>query len=274
MNSVDVRLSLGALRGPSLRFTAEGTWWATRTPEGPATVLLGLGGARAWGAGSEMALDRVATMFADDPSSFVPRHPFIADAHRRYEGLRIPRTGAVMDALLPAIIEQKVIGRQARESWRRLVWRYSEPAPGPLGRRLWLPPHPVRLAKVPSYALHDLNIEGKRADTLRLACAHAAAIEANPAAMTSLPGIGAWTYAQVALVALGDADAVPVGDYHFKNIVAWNLAGRARGTDDEMLELLEPYRGQRGRALKLILLGGTKPPKYGPRMALQSIAEI
>lgn len=275
MVSVDLRLSLGGLRGPSLRFGDGGAWWATRTPDGPATVFIGATQpARAWGPGGACALQRVATMFDDDPTSFVPLHAVVAEAYRRLDGLRMARTGAVMDALLPAIVEQKVIGRQARESWQRIVWRYSAPAPGPLGRRLWLPPDPAVLARIPSYALHSLNIEAKRADTLRLACSYASEIETQPDRMTALPGIGPWTYAQVAMVALGDADAVPVGDYHVKNVVAWNLAGRPRGTDDEMLKLLEPYRGHRGRVVRLLMLAGHHPPKYGPRMALQSIADL
>jgi 3-methyladenine DNA glycosylase/8-oxoguanine DNA glycosylase len=198
----------------------------------------------------------------------------VADAHRRCRGLRIPRTGAVLEALLPAIVEQKVTGKAARESWRQIVRRYSEPAPGPLGRRLWLPPDPERLAAVPAYAMHALNVEAKRADTIRRACVHAGNLEREPARLLRVRGIGAWTYAHVALVALGDADAVPIGDYHLKNVVAWNLAGRPRGTDDEMLELLEPYRGQRGRVVRLLMAAGSAPPKYGPRMEVNSIAAL
>ena len=89
------------------------------------------------------------------------------------------------------------------------------------------------------------------------------------ARLAALPGVGAWTVAEVALRALGDADAVSVGDYHLKNVVAWNLAGKPRGTDDEMLELLEPFRPHRGRALMLIQRGGSTPPKYGPRLTIQ-----
>lgn len=275
---IDLRLTLGSLRGPSLRIDGNSVWWATRTPDGPATTRLRVAGggvvAEGWGPGRDRALASVTRMFGDDDSDFVPRHPVVAEAHRRLPGLRIPRTGAVMEALLPAIIEQKVIGRQARESWRRLVWRYSEPAPGPLGRRLWLPPDPARLARVPSYEFHSLNVEAKRADTMRFACAHAASVEADPSRLTLLPGVGAWTYAQVALVALGDADAVPVGDFHLKNLVAWNLTGRPRGTDDEMLEVLEPYRGHRGRVIRLLTLVGDKPPRYGPRLSLHDITRI
>ena len=271
-------LTLGPLRGPSLRIHGEEVWRATRTPDGPATTWMRVVNGRlvtkAWGPGRDHALGSVETMFDDDASSFVPRHPLLAEAHRHLPGLRIVRTGAVVEALMPTILEQKVTGKAARESWRRLVWRYSEPAPGPLGRRLWLPPDPARIAALPPHALHSLNVEGKRAGTMRVACAHASQIEADPARLTLLPGIGAWTYAQVALVALGDADAVPVGDFHLKNVVAWNLTGRPRGTDDEMLEVLEPYRGHRGRVIRLLTHFGDRPPKYGPRMSVHDITAI
>ena len=271
-------VTLAPLRGPSLRVDGEEVWRATRTPDGPATtwmrVVSGRLVAKAWGPGRHHALERVETMFDDDNREFVPRHPMLIEAHRRLPGLRIARTGAVVEALMPAILEQKVVGKAARESWRRMVWRYSEPAPGPLGRRLWLPPDPARIAALPGHAFHSLNVEGKRARTMRVACAHASQLEAEPARLTALPGIGAWTYAQVALVALGDADAVPVGDFHLKHIVAWNLTGRPRGSDDEMLETLEPYRGHRGRVVQLLKYCGARPPRYGPRLELQDITSM
>lgn len=281
---VDLGLTLGPLaRGkgdPTMRFGLDGVWRATRTPEGPATTHITSDGASitigAWGPGAAWALDAAPQLVGgdDDPSGFVPSHPGLADAHRRHPGLRIAKSKAVAEALVPTILEQKVTGKAARRSWRMLVRRYGEPAPGPLGRNLWLPPAPKRLAALPAWAFHSLNVEQKRADTIRTACACAAQIDASPERLTTLPGLGAWTYAQVALIALGDADAVPVGDYHLKNIVAWNLAGRPRGTDDEMLELLEPFRGQRGRVCRLLKLGGSAPPKYGPRLEVQSIAGI
>ena len=66
---------------------------------------------------------------------------------------------------------------------------------------------------------------------------------------------------------LGDADAVVRGDYHFPHQVAHALAGRPRGDDDLMVELLEPFRGQRGRVLRMVVLRGPQPPRYGPRLA-------
>ncbi len=57
-------------------------------------------------------------------------------------------------------------------------------------------------------------------------------------------------------------------------MVAWALAGEARGTDERMLELLEPYRGQRGRVLRLLELAGVRAPRYGPRMAPRRIERL
>jgi hypothetical protein len=34
-----------------------------------------------------------------------------------------------------------------------------------------------------------------------------------------------------------------------------------------MLELLEPWRGHRQRVVRLLEVGGSMPPKRGPRMA-------
>jgi 3-methyladenine DNA glycosylase/8-oxoguanine DNA glycosylase len=289
---VDLGLTLGPLaRGridPTMRFAADGVWRATRTPLGAATTRITPRGAEievtAWGPGAEWALDAAPSLLGgdDDDSAFVAHHPLIADAHRRFPGLRIARSQAVLEALVPTVLEQKVVGKAAKRSWAGLVRRYSEPAPGPLGKALWLPPDPARLAGLSAGAFHRLNVERKRADAIRLSCTHAARLEQAStftatdarARLTALPGLGDWTYAQVALVALGDADAIPVGDYHLKNYVSWNLSGRPRGTDDEMVELLEPYRGQRGRALRLLILGGDAPPRYGPRLEIQSIAAI
>jgi 3-methyladenine DNA glycosylase/8-oxoguanine DNA glycosylase len=61
-----------------------------------------------------------------------------------------------------------------------------------------------------------------------------------------------WTSAEARQRAAGDPDAVSVGDYHLKNVVGWALAGKDRSTDEEMLTLLEPFKGHRHRAARLI----------------------
>jgi 3-methyladenine DNA glycosylase/8-oxoguanine DNA glycosylase len=74
------------------------------------------------------------------------------------------------------------------------------------------------------------------------------------------------------MLALGDSDAVNVGDYWLKHVVTFALTGEPRGTDERMLDLLEPWRGQRGRVCRLLLSGAPRPPRYGPRSPLRKLA--
>lgn len=92
--------------------------------------------------------------------------------------------------------------------------------------------------------------------------------------LTALHGLGAWTAGVLRRVCFGDPDAVEWGDFHIPNHVCWNLAGEPRGDDARMAQLLEPYRGQRGRALRLILLAGQKAPAWGPRMAIRRLERL
>jgi 3-methyladenine DNA glycosylase/8-oxoguanine DNA glycosylase len=286
--AVDLRRSLRPVRlgkhDPTVLLTHDVMLRATRTPAGPATVRVEHHGDRfeveAWGDGADWALDTAPAALGvlDDRAGFAPTHPVVADLHRQADGLRLPRTQRVMEALVPAILSQKVTGFEARRSYRQLVERWGEPAPGP--GALTLPPAPGVVAELGYYELHVVGVEKKRADTLKRACAHAARLEAAgelPSAelrarLEALPGIGVWTSAEVARLALGDADAVSVGDFHLKNLVAHTLAGEARGTDEHMLELLEPFAGHRGRVCLLIESAGISAPRYGPRIRVAPIA--
>jgi 3-methyladenine DNA glycosylase/8-oxoguanine DNA glycosylase len=280
---LDLRLTLGPLGhgagDPTIRFEPGRAWRATRTPLGPATVALaGLAGTirvTAWGPGAEWALEAAPALVGadDDPAVLEPRHPIVRELARRMPGLRIGRTGAVMEALVPAIIEQKVTGAEARRAYRALIRMHGESAPGPAGLRL--PPSPETVAALPYHAFHPLGLERRRADTLRRAASRAPALEATIAMpladayrrLLALPGIGPWTAAEVGRAAFGDPDAVSVGDFHLPNLVSWALAGEPRGDDARMLELLEPYRGQRGRVIRLLEASGLRAPRYGPPMS-------
>jgi 3-methyladenine DNA glycosylase/8-oxoguanine DNA glycosylase len=257
---------------------------ASRTPLGPATMRVEHQGDRleveAWGEGADWALETAPAALGvlDDRTGFAPDHPVVADLHRRADGLRLPRTRRIVEALVPAILSQKVTGFEAKRSYRQVVERWGEPAPGPAA--LTLPPSPGVLAELGYYELHVVGVEKKRADTLKRACAHASRLEAAGdlpstelrARLEAIPGIGAWTSAEVARLALGDADAVSVGDFHLKNLVAYTLAGEPRGTDERMLELLEPFAGHRGRVCLLIESAGISAPRYGPRARIEPIA--
>jgi 3-methyladenine DNA glycosylase/8-oxoguanine DNA glycosylase len=267
-----------------MRIGASEVLRATRTPEGLATAQLvarrGEIEVRAWGPGAVWAVDHSDDLLGlhDDPTSFRPAHSVVRQLHLRLAGMRIGRSLAVFEALLPVIIGQKVAGQEARRGYLSLVRRYGEPAPGPFG--LLAPPAPERLAEIGYYDFHPLGIERKRAETIRRAAAEAARLEKvagldAPAARLRLEmirGIGPWSSAHATRVALGDPDAVVVGDLHLPHTVAYALAGEQRATDARMLELLAPYAGQRGRAQRLIAVGCPHAPRRGPRRRLRAFA--
>jgi 3-methyladenine DNA glycosylase/8-oxoguanine DNA glycosylase len=289
---LDLGRTLGPLsRGPgdpTIRLAAGRAWRATRTPDGPATIALthrdGELHAEAWGPGAERALADVPALLALDgpPRPIPPGHPLIGQLARRAPGVRIPRSGAVLESLLPAILEQKVTGQEARRAWHGLIRVHGEPAPGPPEWRLRLGPAPATLAALPYYAFHPFGVERRRAELLRRVATRSAWFEAvaelplaeGYARLTAVPGIGPWTAAEVGVRALGDDDAVSVGDFHLPNLVAFALAGEPRGTDERMLELLEPYRGQRARVVRLLELSGIRAPRYGPRLATRRIEDL
>lgn len=273
-------LAVAGLKGPSLKISPDGLWRATRTPCGPVTVRMRLKErslvVEAWGEGSDWALQRIPEWVGeyDDPDALVPCHPAVDRAARLGRGMRMAAVGGLVEALVPAILAQKVTGMEAGRSYRQLVARYGEPSPGPADF-VRLPPHPDRIADLRYYDFHPLGVERRRAETIIGACRVADRIEATSAHdlatsyrfLHRLPGIGPWTSASVMRVTRGDADAVPVGDFHLPNTVAWALATEARGTDERMLELLSPYRGQRGRVVRLLERYGGRAPAYGPRLA-------
>ena len=286
---LDLRLTLAPLRrgpyDPTIRLSTGRAWRATRTADGPASVALVHAGdqlrAEAWGPGADRVLADIPALLGldDDPAPIPSGHPLIARLARRDTGIRIPRTLAVVESLVPAILEQKVTSDEAHRATIGLIRVHGEAAPGPAEWRLRLPPTPATLAALPYYAYHPFGIERRRAELIRRIASRAPWFEAIVdlplpdayARLTAVPGIGPWTAAEVGVRALGDADAVSVGDFHLPNLVAYALAGEPRGNDARMLELLEPYRGQRARVMRLLELSGIRPPRYGPRLAPRRI---
>lgn len=264
------------------RSTAAGRFVrATRTPDGPATLLVRWGpdqplSAETWGDGAEWLLAQVPAMIGDfDPGApdleFDP-HPVVARCSRANRFRRIGASSDLYHELLPTIIEQRITSGEAKQQWMLLCRELSDPAPGPFAGLL-LPPDADVLRRQPSWWFHPLGIERKRAQTLIEVARHADKMwtwaDRSPddaaAKLRLIPGVGVWTLGCVLAPALGDPDAVPVGDYHVKNVVAWNLAAEARATDDRMLELLDGYVGQRGRVVNAIMRHGDGAPKFGPK---------
>ena len=290
---VDVLGTLAPLRrgagDPAHRVDGAGAfWWACATPAGAGTLVLRPTGdgvaAQAWGAGADWLLERVPALLGagDDWSALdLSAQPRLRDVLRHRPGLRLPATGLVVDALVPAVLEQRVTGADARRAWRLLLHRFGTPAPGP-GAGMRVPPSAAVLLDIPTWGWHRLGVDGRRQRAIRAAATVAQRLEecvtlglgAALARLQVVPGIGQWTAAETAQRALGHPDAVSVGDYHLKDLVVHFLTGRPRGDDAEMLGLLEPWAGQRQRVVRLIELSGVAKPRFGPRFAPVDIRAI
>jgi len=253
-------------------------WRATYTPDGAGTLHLdwrdGRTRAEAFGDGANWLLAHVPALTGvlDVGHTFETGHPQLLAAQRTSPAVTFGASHTLYHELLPVILGQRITDGEATRQWHRLVGSLGARAPGPHAT-LRLPPPADDLANCPAWWFHPLGIETKRANALREVAHHATRLHQwaeLPAAQAAyqlglLPGIGRWTVGSVMATALGDPDALAVGDYHLKNAITFALTGRARGTDEEMLELLAPYAGQRGRAARLLLAVSPRPPKFGPR---------
>ena len=285
---VDVGRTLAPLRrgggDPTHQVGADGSVWRTTlTPVGPATCRIRQRGAtevhaEAWGSGADWVLSGLPDLLGgrDSMTGFEPRHPVLVEAHARNPGLRIPRTNRVFESLVPAVLEQKVTGKQARASFRRLVLRYGDPAPGPVPEGMRVPPAPDVWRRIASWEWHRAGVGPQRSRTVLAAAQvagrleEAAGMEPTKALdrLRAVRGVGEWTAAEVAVRALGDADALSVGDFHLAAFVGWALVG-APLDDAGMVELLEDWRPHRGRVVRLLEVSGVGMPRFGPRLTIQ-----
>lgn len=265
---------------PTLRWDEQrDVWLAANTAAGPGTLAVhrcpdGAIEASAWGAGADVLLDSAPALLGahDDDSAFVAHHDIIARARRRLPGLRFGASGRVWDALVPAVLEQKVTGYEARRSWRELCRWFGEPAPGPAPAGMRVPPSPSAIRSIKDWEWHRAGVDLSRRRTLigaamvahRLEKAARLAGENGRALLRKVPGIGAWTAAEVAQRAWGDVDAVSVGDFHIPAVVGHALLGRPLN-DAGMLEVLAPYSPQRQRVVRYLEAAGFSRPRFGPR---------
>ena len=271
---------------PTYQVVGSSHWRALRTPEGPATLMVlprpadARVDARAWGSGATWVLDRLPGMLGayDDLSQFLPRHRVVEAALQANPHWRMGRTGLVLEALVPAIIEQKVTGKEAFAGFRGLVQRHGEVAPGPgADHGLRLQPTPEQLRLIPSWEWLKMHIDPARSRTVVRVAQVAAALERTVGLdhaeadrrLRSVDGIGVWTSAEVRVRAFGDPDAVSFGDYHVAKDIGWALTGKPVD-DDALVELLEPWRPQRYRVQALLALAGLHRPRRGPRMAVRT----
>jgi AraC family transcriptional regulator of adaptative response / DNA-3-methyladenine glycosylase II len=140
-----------------------------------------------------------------------------------------------------AVLGQQVTVAGARTLTLRLVDRFGEELADAPHELTKLFPSAAALVEAGPDAIAAIGLPRKRAETLHaLAQASASgalklvpgAIAAGRAGLAKISGIGPWTIEYVALRALGDPDAFPVGDAALKAVLG--------GTDK--LEALSPWR--------------------------------
>ncbi len=267
---------------PAFRRVGSALWRTSRMETGPVTVSVVQVDARtveadAWGPGAEEMLTTLPDALGaqDDPVDFAPVHPLVADAHRRFPGLRVPRTERVLEALLAAVVEQRVVGKDARDAWRRLLLRHGDAAPGPAPAGMRVFPRSETWAALSSWEWHQAGVDPQRYRTAQACARVGPQLERLGASgdrattyrgLRSIPGVGVWTAAETGFRALGDADAVPFGDFHLGHLVGVGLVGRRLHHDDEIAEALEPYRPQRYRVVRLLELSPlVRLERRGPR---------
>lgn len=273
---------------PTSRIVGDTLHMATHTPLGPATVCIGPQGPPLPSGPGAAAIakrpfdlrgdtDTYSSLEEQCPRSLDSVHfPVVRELDKRWGHVRVGATGDVYRAALTATLGQRITAAEAVAQWRRLCLAFGHVCDSPGeddSLPLHLPPDPDVLARTSPYQLHRFGIEESRARTLigiaRVFQRAGSHHHDHEAAMSRLcrdvPRFGPWTQALVRYEALGDADAVAVGDFHLKNVVTYAFTGNPRGTDDTMLDLLDPYRGQRGRILMWLGLAGVQAPKFGPR---------
>ncbi|HEU4360109.1 MAG TPA: DNA-3-methyladenine glycosylase 2 family protein, partial [Mycobacterium sp.] len=288
--AVSPGLTLSPLRrgplDPCFVIAEDGAIWRTSLlSSGPVTARIirsapDAVGCTSWGSGADEFLDRAPALLGadDDATDFAPRQPTVAAAHRRLPHLRLGRTGCVLEALIPAVLEQRVPGADAFRSWRQLVTKFGTSAPGPAPARMRVPPAAEVWRAIPSWEFHRANVDPGRARTIVGCAQRAVSLERLVAGsaqraregLMSLPGVGVWTAAETAQRAFGDADALSVGDYHLAKMIGWTLLGYP--IDDEtMVELLEPMRPHRHRVVRLLEASGLAvEPRRGARLPVQA----
>ena len=270
---------------PTLRWDDTGVWRTLPTPIGAATLHLAQHSAEiritAWGDGAQWAVSTVPELLGsgDDSGDFdVSANAFLSEASRRLPGLRLLRTGLVLEMMIAAILEQKITSLEARRAWARLIHQHSEVAPGPAPAGMRVFPSARRWALIPSWDWHAAGVDPRRSRTAIAAASVSSGLERTLALgrggpevimkLRSVPGVGIWTAAETSQRSHGDADSVSIGDYHLPALVGWALIGKPVD-DDGMLELLQPWAGQRQRVMRLIESSGFAKPRFGARMTIQ-----
>ncbi len=222
------------------------------------------------GPDAEPILEELKVFFQthDGHDTFLPEHALLKRLRQEQRGLRLLRAPWLFDVACGAILQQRVRFIDAIKDWRQIALKHGvKTTSGAVAF-----PSPPALAGLPPWELEALGIDPKRARSL---IALAREIRLNPlrsqmtfselrARLGRVPGIGPWTVETTLGFGAGDTDALPLGDLYLPHLVSYTLAGEPSGTDERMVELLEPYRGHRFRVVRLLFGARITIPRSGP----------
>jgi AraC family transcriptional regulator of adaptative response / DNA-3-methyladenine glycosylase II len=190
------------------------------------------------------ALDLDADVHAIN--SFFAADKYLAQDVARDPIVRLPGGLDPVETAVRAVIGQQVTVKAATTLTTRLVAELGEPIDTGMDGLNRLFPDVQRIAGARPEKIADLGMPRKRAETLiRLATALAegrlrlarGALAAGRGGLSTIDGIGPWTIEYVALRALGDPDAFPIGD-----------AGLRLAFEADLRKASESWRPWRGYA--------------------------
>ena len=263
---------------PTARWSPTTFSKACHTPDGPGTIFIethqNQAHIQAWGPGAQHLLGHAEAILGlhDDPEALqLPSDDPLRKIPDKIRQLRLVTTPWVGEHLIQVILQQRVTWQEAASSFGKLCRRIKEPAPGS-DQDLLLPPAPAVWGRLTAPEFAALGVEHKRAQTIREAARQYHKLSQFSAVqlrefLPRIRGVAVWTTEVVMGMALGDPDAVPLGDYDLPSRISHNLVGEARADDERMLQLLEPYKGQRYRVIRWLMTPGFDPPRFGPKMA-------
>ena len=221
---------------------------------------------------AEVALVRARfwTAIDDDLAEFCARFaddPLIGPSVRDEPWRRPFRRATTFEALAWAVCEQLIDDLRAREIKRQVVLR--------LGRRdeasgLRDLPDAARIADATPAELEACGLAPSRALSLIRAAREVASGRvdldtgdedertAGWRRLRAISGIGAWTLSMLALHGQGVHDALPAGDFAYRNLVGQVRSGLPQGmvSEQEVVEFFAPYAGWRGVAGWHLLMRG------------------
>ncbi|MBQ11571.1 MAG: hypothetical protein CMJ45_08480 [Planctomyces sp.] len=185
---------------------------------------------------SEVATNKVAWILGVGQElepfyALAQRDPAMAAITQRFQGLHMPHTASVFEALVLAILGQQIATNVARIIRTLLIETYG-PRQTIDGETYYAFPRPETLAALRVEDLRGMKLSQRKAEYVHgIACTalddpefieglHHLDDEAVVRQITSLRGVGNWTAQWLLIRALGRPDALPLGDLALRRVVS------------------------------------------------------